>query len=113
MGGFVATIIRVTDGDTIVTEVDLMPLLGIDGELRHKVRFVGVNAPEKNTQAGKDARAFLTELATNKECLVQITNIDKYGGRHDGNVWLAGDSKTLAQHILDAGLGVPYSGGKR
>jgi endonuclease YncB( thermonuclease family) len=118
VSGFLAKIVEVIDGDTVVTEVDLSAMTFILGAvapwpLRHHVRFLGVDAPERNTEAGKAAKAWLTKLALGQDCLVEIVKVDKYGGREDGNVWLAGDPMTLAQHVIETGHGKPYGGGKR
>lgn len=103
MSGFIATIVEVTDGDTIVVQADLMPLLGIEGEVRHHVRLLGINAPEKTTPEGKAAKSWMTGLALNKECLVGLAHPDKYGGRVDADIWLTGDATTLSQRAIDSG----------
>lgn len=53
-----AEVIRVIDGDTVHLMVDL----GMDVNVACKCRLWGINAPEMNTQEGKDAKAFLTAL---------------------------------------------------
>lgn len=50
-----AELIRVVDGDT----VDLIIDLGFDTFRRERFRLYGVDAPEINTAAGKEAKAWL------------------------------------------------------
>jgi micrococcal nuclease len=50
-----ADLIRVVDGDT----VDLVIDLGFDTFRHERFRLYGVDAPEMNTEAGKEAKAWL------------------------------------------------------
>ena len=50
-----AELIRVVDGDT----VDLIIDLGFDTSRRERFRLYGIDAPEMNTEAGKEAKAWL------------------------------------------------------
>lgn len=110
MGGFLGTIERVVDGDTIIVSIDLMPILGVEGEVKHNVRLLGINAMEHNTTQGKAAKDWLTQLATGKQCLISIAHPDKYGGRVDADVWLSGDSETLSQRLIDSGNAISWDG---
>jgi endonuclease YncB( thermonuclease family) len=113
MAGIVGRVVEVTDGDTLVVQVDTMPLFGRDGMLLFHVRLLGVNAPEIATDPGKAAKQWVTTMTLGKDCLVAIAHPDKFRGRLDCDVWLAGDATTLSQRIIDAGHGVFYDGGKR
>jgi len=53
-----ATITRIVDGDTIDLDVDL----GFHVHMGQRVRLAGINAPEKNTPAGKGAITYLAIL---------------------------------------------------
>ncbi len=53
---YAARFIRAIDGDTIVVDIDL----GFRMYTTTPLRLLGVNAPEKNTQAGKNAAAWTT-----------------------------------------------------
>jgi micrococcal nuclease len=77
-----AELIRVVDGDT----VDLMIDLGFDTFRRERFRLYGVDAPEMDTTAGKEAKAWLREtLQTLEAIYVQTIQLstkakrDKYG----------------------------------
>jgi micrococcal nuclease len=50
-----AELIRVVDGDT----VDLVIDLGFDTQRKERFRLYGIDAPEMNTAAGKEAKAWL------------------------------------------------------
>ena len=68
---YLATCVRVIDGDT----VDLA-----DEEQRlHRVRIVGMDAPELAQPYGRAAKAALSELVLHKEVHVVPAGVDKYG----------------------------------
>jgi micrococcal nuclease len=50
-----ATVVEVTDGDTVVLMIDD----GRDNYSREKMRLKGINTPEMDTENGKKAKAFL------------------------------------------------------
>src|SRR5690242_17733723 len=52
-----ATVLRVVDGDTVDIEIDL----GFDIRTVQRVRLAGLNAPEKNTDAGMQAKLWLVD----------------------------------------------------
>jgi endonuclease YncB( thermonuclease family) len=110
MSGIVGKIVEVTDGDTIVVQVDTMPLFGREGLLLFNVRLLGLQAPENKTAAGKAATKWVTDQALGRECLLGIEHPDKFGKRVDGRVWLAGDTVELTQRIIDAGHAQPWDG---
>ena len=67
---YLATCVRVIDGDT----VDLA-----DAEQRlHRVRIVGMDAPELAQPYGRAAKAALSELVLHKEVHVVPAGVDKY-----------------------------------
>ena len=77
-----AELIRVVDGDT----VDLIVDLGFDTSRRERFRLYGIDAPEMNTEAGKEAKAWLREVLQPLEAIyVQTIQLstkakrDKYG----------------------------------
>ena len=68
---YLATCVRVIDGDT----VDLA-----DEEQRlHRVRIVGMDAPELAQPYGRPAKSALAELILHKEVQVLPAGVDKYG----------------------------------
>jgi endonuclease YncB( thermonuclease family) len=52
------TVTSIHDGDTLTAELDL----GWHISLTSSIRLLGINAPELNTPAGKDALAYLRTL---------------------------------------------------
>jgi len=66
-------LIRVIDGDTVHLMIDL----GLDVKVSTKCRLFGINAPEMNTQAGKDAKAFLAEQLARRDKWTANTIKDK------------------------------------
>ena len=68
---YLATCVRVIDGDT----VDLA-----DAEQKlHRVRIVGMDAPELAQPYGRTAKSALAELILHKEIQVLPAGVDKYG----------------------------------
>jgi micrococcal nuclease len=77
-----AELIRVVDGDT----VDLIIDLGFDTSRKERFRLYGIDAPEMNTLAGKEAKAWLREALQSFGAIyvqtIQLstkTKRDKYG----------------------------------
>jgi endonuclease YncB( thermonuclease family) len=71
-------------------------------------RVHAINAPELDTQAGKDALAYAqTLLLPGDECLVLSWGWDKYGGRFDGSITLP-DGSDFGALMVDSGHAVAY-----
>jgi endonuclease YncB( thermonuclease family) len=93
-GPYPARVIDVHDGDTVTFDLDLgfgirLPGQSWSGKTMLACRVYGINAPELNTAAGKDALAYArTLLAPGDMCLVASHGWDKYGGRYDGTITL-------------------------
>ena len=109
-----AEVLRWVDGDT----VDLMVDLGFTVLMRTRFRLLGVNTPETNRkasrEAGKAAQAFAEELAPQGSVvLVQSHKTGKYG-RWLGVVYpMGGEGDALVSvndALLQAGHAVPYPG---
>lgn len=84
---------RVIDGDTVELE---------DGK---RVRFLGINTPEKGFAYYEEAREFLRNLVENKTVRIESSELDKYG-RILGYVFL--DGENVNEKILRAGLATLY-----
>lgn len=108
-----AVVVRVIDGDTVVADLDL----GLGVWLRgYSYRVAGVDAPElhgANAKAGELAKGFLAGLLP-PGTVVQASTVkaDKYGGRYDAHLALE-DGRDVGQVLLEAGMAVPYDGGRR
>lgn len=69
-GTYVATCVRVIDGDTITVADENQNL--------HRIRIVGMDAPELAQPYGPAAKAALAELILRKEVHVLPAGVDKY-----------------------------------
>lgn len=113
-------VVKVVDGDTLQVQPswlipELSPL---------KVRVLGVDTPEHGGLAkcpseaalADKAKAFTTAMVNDaiaKKKQITFANIqwDKYGGRVDATVSIAG--KDLTTELINAGLARAYDGGKK
>ena len=68
---YLATCVRVIDGDTLTVADENQNL--------HRVRIVGMDAPELAQPYGRAAKAALSELVLHKEVHVVPAGVDKYG----------------------------------
>lgn len=109
-----ATIVRVSDGDTVVVEAKWIPA---PMKPQIAVRIFGVDTPEKGGRAqcpaedakGQAASAFTKDLVA-KATKIQYTlyDWDKFGGRVLGDMVL--DGKSLREQLIANGLARPYFG---
>ncbi len=72
-------IIHVIDGDTVIARTVK--------NSKMKIRLIGIDAPEKNQQHGKDSKKYLDQLISSKIVSVLISNKDKYR-RHLGTIFI-------------------------
>lgn len=111
------TILRVTDGDTVVIAAPWLP-----DPLKKEiaVRIYGVDTPEKTYRAQCDAEALRGEQATeftknvvaeSKRQEVIYREWDKYGGRVLGEIVL--DGQSLRSMLLTNDLAYEYHGEKK
>lgn len=102
-----AKIERVVDADTVDVSIDL----GFDVWTRQRVRVAGLNAAEKNTQAGKNAIEYAkTVLKHGMEVLLR-SHQDKREkfGRYLAEIWITKD-ESYNETLLKLGYAVPYDG---
>lgn len=84
---YAATVLSVHDGDTFTASVDL----GFDLVFRTAVRLNGCNARELSMPGGVEARDNLRGLLpVGQQVVLTSVNWDKFGGRVDADVELAG-----------------------
>jgi endonuclease YncB( thermonuclease family) len=98
---------RVVDGDTVDLTIDL----GFHTYVVKRVRLSRINAPERFTEEGKLAKAFVENaLAVGMEVIVQtqLDSKDKYG-RVLGEIFID-KHFSLNEMMLINGLAVPYKG---
>ena len=111
------TIIRVSDGDTIVIAAPYLPQ-PLKPELA--VRIYGVDTPEKGhraqcaseAQRGEQASQWTKNLVSRgKRFQVTLYTWDKFGGRVLGDILV--DGKSVREGLIAAGLARPYFGDKK
>jgi len=90
-------VVRVADGDTI-TVLDV-------ANAQHKIRFHGIDAPEKGQAFGKAAGKFLAGLVAGRDVRVEYTKRDRYG-RILGTVFC--DERDINLEMLKAGYAWHY-----
>ena len=109
-----ARVVRVIDGDTIITVVSVW----IDLEQTAVIRIRGVDTPELKgkCEAEKNlavrAKEFTASLLRDSKIKLSNVRNDKFGGRYDADVAL-GDGRSVADLLVQAGLARKYFGGKR
>ncbi len=102
---FPGTIVSVHDGDTLAALLNLWPGL----TQRVDVRLFGLNAIELAMPGGHEATAHLIGLAPpGSPCTVTLMGVDKFGGRIDGVVTVAGVDVN-ARMVAD-GYAAPWNG---
>ena len=111
------TIIRVSDGDTIVISAPYLPA-PLKPQLA--VRIFGVDTPEKGHRAqcpqeaarGEQASAWTRDLVkSGRQFQVTLYSWDKFGGRVLGDILV--DGKSVRQGLIAAGLAREYYGDKK
>jgi len=109
MHDYYATIVKVTDGDTVKAVVDV----GLDTLRKTTFRFSGINAFEIRTPLGPVARQFVIDWFAKHPNFIIYTvkdssnndRTEKYG-RYLGT-FIDGDSN-LNELLIDSGLAVHY-----
>ena len=92
------TVVGVSDGDTM-TVLD-------KSNNEHKVRLMGIDAPEKSQSFGKEAKQTLSNYIYKKEVSVEYKKLDKYK-RIVGKVTL--DGKDICLKMIVDGMAWHYT----
>ncbi len=101
---FYATVIKVIDGDTLKVDVDL----GFSVHTIQNIRIAGINSEELSTQAGKNARDFLTQkVPTGTKVIVHTEKYRQSFTRYVGDIYLD-DGTSLAKLMIDSGFAKVY-----
>jgi endonuclease YncB( thermonuclease family) len=105
-------IVRVTDGDSIVVDIDLGFGLWIHGE---RIRLYGIDTPECRTRDAEEKAAGFLAKEFVKNCLhvggtyrLQTKEKGKFG-RYLGTIYLTDDTSINAALVTEH-LAVPYHG---
>lgn len=102
-----AKIERVVDADTVDVSIDL----GFDVWTRQRVRVAGLNAAEKNTEAGKNAIEYAKTVLKHGMEVFLKSHQDKREkfGRYLAEIWITKD-ESYNEKLLKLGYAVPYDG---
>jgi micrococcal nuclease len=109
-----AKVVDVVDGDTVDMEIDL----GFEVTTHQRIRLYGINAAEKNTPPGRDAREFVVNWVAVYGPAFTLATVqtpkdsdarEKYG-RYLGTITAASASDSLNSALVIAGLAKPYDG---
>ena len=96
-GTITGTVVRITDGDTVVV---------LDAnKVQYKIRLVGIDAPEKKQAYGKKSKENLSNLVAGKYVVVEYDKLDRYK-RVLGKILLSGKDMNLEQ--ISSGLAWHY-----
>jgi endonuclease YncB( thermonuclease family) len=90
-------VVSVADGDT-VTVLDA-------SNTQHKIRLMGIDAPEKKMPYGNRSKQSLSDLVFDRQVQVEYSKKDKYG-RTVGKIIIGGMDANLAQ--VKAGMAWHY-----
>jgi micrococcal nuclease len=112
-----AIVVKVSDGDTVVVDVDL----GFELTQRHILRFYGLNTPELHSKNPEEriraveARKFVVDRippTTEVELDTKKDKQEKYG-RYLADIYFTdsqGNRQCLNKMLIDAGLADEYYG---
>ena len=99
-----AKVVSVTDGDTVVLDVDV----GFRMTMRGAFRLYGMNAPETSTSEGQTAKAYLKgRLPMGAQIVAQThRNCQEKYGRYLAKIFL--NDVNLNEEMVAKGLAVKY-----
>ena len=85
--GFMAEVVKVTDGDSIRVKTDFR-------NFDFPIRLLGIDAPELKTEGGLESAVWLREQLLGENIYIQIDRTNRVGkfGRLIGDVILGGQS---------------------
>ena len=103
---YLATVIRVVDGDTVDCRIDLGWNVFVEG----KVRLLGINAPEMRTPEGPISKAFLERLMPvgNIFLLRSVKDRKEKYGRYLGVFYKVGPDQSVNDEMVASGMAVRY-----
>jgi micrococcal nuclease len=103
-----AKVVRVLDGDTIDVSIDL----GFDIWVYQRVRLLGINTAEKNTELGKKTIDYVRSLCPLGSSLTLRSEKDKREkfGRYLAKVYFPESKECLNDILIQKGMAVEYWG---
>lgn len=106
---YMAAVVRIVDGDTLVADIDL----GFELSMRHTLRLLNIDAPEMHAPdagvrlAAIKATSELGRMIAGRSIYVRTHKSDSFG-RYLAEVWTL-DGIDVNQHMLDGGFAAPYA----
>lgn len=98
------TLLRIIDADTVCLMVDM----GFGTRFEGTFRLYGINAPEMNTAAGREAKEFAAEWFASAGTLhIDSYKPDKYG-RWLATIWSDKQGVPLNEALIMSGHAVRY-----
>lgn len=103
-----AKVVRVLDADTIDVSIDL----GFDVWINQRVRLIGINTPEKNTEFGKQASDYVKELLPVGHMILLKSEQDKREkfGRYLAKVYFLTSQESVNDILIQKGFAAEYWG---
>ncbi|MGZ9868247.1 thermonuclease family protein [Priestia endophytica] len=100
-----AECIGVTDGDTCTVKIDV----GFGFTTVQKLRFIGINTPERHVEGYEEATQFTKDKILNKKIIINTVEKDAFG-RWLASVYYKEEDtyKSLNEELLSTGLAVVY-----
>ena len=100
-----AECIAVTDGDTVSVNIDV----GFGFNTTQKLRFIGIDTPERNDKGYYEAAQFTKEKILGKKILINSLKKDAFG-RWLANVYFKKDDQyvCLNNELIEQGFAVEY-----
>jgi micrococcal nuclease len=96
-----AKCVNVVDGDTADMVIDV----GFYLTTRVRVRFLGINTPERGREGYSEATEHLESLILDREVIIETYKSDSFG-RYLGTVYV--DGKNVNREMIDLGYAVPF-----
>lgn len=111
---YMATIIKVVDGDTVDVNVDL----GLDVHVNQRLRLLGINAPEHGSPDGDASTRWLKQYLLPGDVVIIRTQKDKREkyGRYLATIeaapkaWTGSLPIDIATESIKAGHALPWDG---
>lgn len=91
----------VVDGDTVDLEIDA----GFKMTTVQRIRFLGINTPERGQEGYAEAKNYVVDRLKDKEVIVETYKTDVFG-RYLGVIYL--DGVNINEEILEKGLAKVY-----
>lgn len=103
---FLATVVRVIDGDTVIVDLDL----GFYVRVRMSCRLARCNAIELGQPGGAAGKRALEDLLpVGLDVAIDSVSVDKYAGRFDGLIWLP-DGRNVTDTMVGYGFAAAWNG---